>query len=120
MNTFRREGEYWTVEYQNTVLRLRDAKGLQYLAHLLQHPGLQFAALDLLQLSPEGAERAQREADAAAAERARSAVSKRIKDAIRKIHQNHPTLGRYLSVSVKTGHTCGYLPDPQEPVQWSP
>lgn len=28
MNAFRLEGEYWTVEYEGAVFRLRDAKGL--------------------------------------------------------------------------------------------
>jgi hypothetical protein len=44
---FRREGEYWTVCYQGTVVRLRDAKGLRHLARLLTHPGREFHAVDL-------------------------------------------------------------------------
>jgi hypothetical protein len=31
-NLFRREGEYWTVAYDGSVVRLRDAKGLRHLA----------------------------------------------------------------------------------------
>jgi hypothetical protein len=45
--TLRREGEFWTVGYAGAVLRLRDSKGVAYLAHLLRHPGREFHALDL-------------------------------------------------------------------------
>jgi hypothetical protein len=46
--TFRKEGEYWTVGYGNTAFRLKDTKGLAYLAHLLRHPGTEFHVLDLV------------------------------------------------------------------------
>jgi predicted ATPase len=46
-NLFRREGEYWTVAYDGSVVRLRDAKGLRHLAQLLAHPGREFLAVDL-------------------------------------------------------------------------
>ena len=36
---FRKEGEYWTVGYGGKSFRLKDTKGLGYLAHLLRHPG---------------------------------------------------------------------------------
>ncbi len=44
---FRREGEYWTVGYDGKSFRLKDSKGLGYLAHLLRHPGVEFHVLDL-------------------------------------------------------------------------
>src|SRR5206468_438423 len=37
-NVFRVEGEYWTIAYEGTVARLRDAKGLHHIAYLLRHP----------------------------------------------------------------------------------
>jgi hypothetical protein len=37
-NVFRREGEYWTVCYEGSVVRLKDSKGLRHLARLLAHP----------------------------------------------------------------------------------
>jgi hypothetical protein len=46
-NAFRREGEYWTVMYEGSVARLRDSKGMRYLATLLAHPGREFHAVDL-------------------------------------------------------------------------
>jgi tetratricopeptide (TPR) repeat protein len=44
---FRREGEYWSVGPAETPIRLRDSKGLAYIAYLLRHPGTAFHALDL-------------------------------------------------------------------------
>jgi hypothetical protein len=44
---FRKEGEYWTVGDGRKSFRLKDSKGLGYLAHLLRHPGAEFHVLDL-------------------------------------------------------------------------
>jgi hypothetical protein len=46
-NVFRREGEYWTVVYDGTVVRLKDSKGLRHLARLLTDPGREFHVTDL-------------------------------------------------------------------------
>src|SRR5215471_8097068 len=46
-NLFRREGEYWTVLYEGSVARLKDAKGLRYMARLLADPGRELHASDL-------------------------------------------------------------------------
>jgi len=43
-----RSGEYWTVGYEGTTFSLEDRKGLSYIQRLLQHPGEEFHALDLL------------------------------------------------------------------------
>ena len=45
------------------------------------------------------------------AERARTAVTARIKDSIRRIGGAHPELGRHLARSVRTGTFCVYEPD---------
>jgi tetratricopeptide (TPR) repeat protein len=47
-NVLRREGEYWTIMFEGEVLRLRDSKGVLFLAHLLRHPGREFHATDLV------------------------------------------------------------------------
>jgi hypothetical protein len=44
---FRKEGEFWTVGYGARSSRLKDSKGLGYLAHLLRHPASEFHVLDL-------------------------------------------------------------------------
>ena len=52
------------------------------------------------------------------AERARSAVTKRIKRAIRKIGDAIPSLGHHLSARIKVGYFCSYNPHPDRPVIW--
>jgi pimeloyl-ACP methyl ester carboxylesterase len=44
---FRREGEFWTVACCGEVFRLRDVRGLAYIAYLLGHPGKEFHVLSL-------------------------------------------------------------------------
>ena len=44
---FLREGEVWAITFDGTTIRLRDTKGLRYLARLLAEPGREIAALDL-------------------------------------------------------------------------
>lgn len=53
-----------------------------------------------------------------AAERARSAVSKRIKEAIQRIKKELPTLGHHLEARIRTGYYCSYKPHPEYPVEW--
>lgn len=48
---FRREGDYWTVSWQDRVFRLKDAKGFRYLAWLLANPGHQVLARELALVS---------------------------------------------------------------------
>src|SRR5712672_3524336 len=45
---FRKEGEYWAIGYGKKSFRLKNTKGLGYLAHLLRHPGVEFHVLDLV------------------------------------------------------------------------
>ncbi len=44
---FRREGEYWSIAFAGEAFRVKDVKGLHYLAQLLRHPGREFHVLDL-------------------------------------------------------------------------
>ncbi len=50
------------------------------------------------------------------AEKARSAVTARIRAAIAKIREAHPALGAHLGRDVHTGRFCSYRPEP--PVSW--
>jgi len=45
---FRNEGEYWAIGDQGRVFRLKDAKGLRYIAFLLRHPHQRFHVLDVV------------------------------------------------------------------------
>ena len=57
---FLREGEYWSVAFGGDAFRLRDTKGLGYLAQLLARPGNEMHVLDLVgvdgggRANPEG------------------------------------------------------------------
>jgi hypothetical protein len=50
------------------------------------------------------------------AERARKAVTWRVRDSISHIEAVHPALGRHLRLSVRTGSFCVYEPD--QPIEW--
>ena len=48
LNMFRREGDYWSVVFAGRTVRVRDLKGIRYLARLLADPGREFHVLDLV------------------------------------------------------------------------
>jgi len=50
----------------------------------------------------------------APAERARTAVTWRIRSAIKKIEAAHPALGRHLGNSIRTGVFCSYSPEKEQ------
>jgi DNA-binding CsgD family transcriptional regulator len=104
-------GDYWTIVYGDRTLRLRDAVGLHYLAYLLARPNRRFPVGELLAAVTGKA--------ASDSERARPAVSKRLRAVIARIKDYHPTLGYHLSTSIKTGYACAYLADPSRPAVWT-
>jgi hypothetical protein len=53
-NRIHRDGDYWTIRYDGVECRLRDTKGLHFLARLLARPGEEIHALELV--SEGGAE----------------------------------------------------------------
>jgi tetratricopeptide (TPR) repeat protein len=178
-NVFRREGDYWSVVFDGHTVRVRDLKGMRYLAQLLTHPGREFHVLDLvaaetgqqMELGDAGEmldERAKaaygrrlaeieddieqaralqdagREAQAdaeraflvrelaravglggrdrraaSASERARSGVTRAIRQGIARIGEHHPPLGEHLDRAVRTGTYCAYAPDPAARAAWT-
>jgi hypothetical protein len=48
VNIFRREGDYWSVSFEGHTVRVRDLKGMRYLARLLTDPGREYHVLDLV------------------------------------------------------------------------
>jgi tetratricopeptide (TPR) repeat protein len=179
---FQREGDFWTIAYDGKRLRLRDAKGLQYIAHLLRHEGREFHAADLAagadaeppvehegdgEVAPglgdagevldaqarseyrarledlrAGLEEATRWGDSGRfarlreeidllteqlsaaygvggrvrragdiADRARKAVTSRIRETITRIGKEHGALGLHLDNAIRTGLFCSYQPD---------
>ncbi|HVO26670.1 MAG TPA: hypothetical protein VMW56_23920 [Candidatus Margulisiibacteriota bacterium] len=104
-NTFRREGHFWTVAYAGSVVRLKDTKGIEYLRHLLQQPGQEILALDLVTLgrpSPEGKRRSFRsprtdtDVGLILDPQARSAYAQRLRDLREEQHEAdaHNDIGR--------------------------
>lgn len=190
-NVFRREGDYWTVVFEAKTVRMRDLKGMHYLARLLAAPGREYHVLDLVGAESESgtqvddskgarmprpalgdagelldarardayrrrlaeidddieqaraignaeqAAQAEVERDfllrelarafglggrdrraASASERARSGVTRAVRQTITRITEHHPQLGEHLSRTIRTGTYCGYHPDPRAPARW--
>jgi tetratricopeptide (TPR) repeat protein len=63
LNVFRREGDYWSLLFDGRTVRVRDRKGMRYLARLLADPGREFHVLDLV--AAESGSAAQIESDRA-------------------------------------------------------
>jgi tetratricopeptide (TPR) repeat protein len=178
-NVFRHEGDFWSVVFAGRTVRVRDLKGMRYLAQLLIYPGREFHVLDLVaaetgqkmalgdagELLDERAKSAYRrrlaeieddieqaraladssreaQADAerdflvrelaraaglggrdrraaSASERARSAVTRAIRQAIARVGEHHPGLGEHLNRAIRTGTYCAYAPDPGAPAVWT-
>ena len=47
-NVFQKTGQFWTISFEGRTFRLKDSKGLQYIAFLLAHQGKEFHAQRLL------------------------------------------------------------------------
>jgi tetratricopeptide (TPR) repeat protein len=189
-NTFRREGDAWLLVFEGRAARVRDLKGMNYLARLLADPEREFHVLDLvgnestrsgqaeglserlrrdlgsagemldsraknayrrrLAEIDEDLERARQAADSVreaqadaereflvrelsravglggrgrragdASERARSAVTRAVRQAMGRIGEHHPELGEHLGRTIRTGTYCCYSPDPRIPADWA-
>ena len=55
-NVFRHEGEYWSVAFEGQIVRVRDMRGVRYLARLLASPGREFHVVDLVAVESGGAQ----------------------------------------------------------------
>jgi len=115
---FRREGDYWTVAYERTVVRLKDAKGLHYIAYLLGHPGQNVHVCDLRAAAQPRPDEAGAPRDTLdSAERLRKAVTNRIRESLAKVRVQHGPLGLHLANSIRTGIFCTY--SPERPTAWT-
>jgi hypothetical protein len=52
------------------------------------------------------------------AERARLNATRAIRTAIANLARVHPSLGRHLAATIRTGRYCAYTPDPRAPIAW--
>lgn len=118
--TLQREGDYWALEFDGRVCRLRHAKGVAYLAALLAQPGRRIAALDLHrrveERQPRPVEGAVEKPDSS--EKIRLNVTRALRVMLRKIVAYHPSAGGHLAASIKTGKFCSYTPDPKLGIDW--
>ncbi|MDX2165791.1 MAG: hypothetical protein SF182_01960 [Deltaproteobacteria bacterium] len=107
----RRDYQARVRELQTEIDRARDANDLG-------HAERAEAELDALvqQLSDAFGLGGRARQSGSAAERARSAVSWRIRAAIKRIREHHPELARHLENAVRTGAWCSYRPE--TPVRW--
>jgi hypothetical protein len=115
---FVREGEYWTVTFDGRVGRFRHARGFQHLARLLSDPGSPITASALASGDDPGERQVSPSSSSMTTERARSAVTKTIKAAIRRLGTQDAALGFYLGATIKTGVRCVYTPDPERRIRW--
>ena len=115
---FVREGEYWTITFDGTVGRFRHARGFQHLARLLGTPGRPIPASALAGGGRAPDPRQVSPSSSTTAERARSAVTKTIKAAIRRLGAHDAALGFHLGATIKTGVMCVYTPDPGRRIRW--
>ena len=120
-----REGDAWTLAYRGVSFRLRDMKGLHHLARRLTRPGMRISATELADEAQEISRRPTEKHDKAplrypitAGERARLAVTQRIKAAVRKIAEHDRSFGHHVSTCIRTGASCVYTPDPENPIAW--
>jgi len=100
---------FWAVAYREVlpyVERLVDAD--------LERGELGRAVLDVALSSMLHAELG----DLAAAERARSTVTQRLRVVLQRIAVQHPGLADHLAAHVRTGTFCAYQSDPERPVVW--
>jgi hypothetical protein len=50
-NSFRHQGDYWSIRYEGATVQVRDRMGLHHLARLLAAPGREIHVLDLVALA---------------------------------------------------------------------
>jgi hypothetical protein len=110
-NVFRREGHFWTLVYGGKTVRVKDAKGLRDIARLLARHDEAVHVADLVVIVGDHAPPVGDDL-----QRARVAVAMRIRNALKRIQDEHPALGRHLSRSINTGIQCCYVPE--TPVHW--
>lgn len=139
------DGGWWTVGDGTTRSRLRDTKGLRYLAELVAHPHVQRHVLELVDVvegTPTDASLQHRQLgdagevlDAAAkasyrlggrdqwaasvAERARLNVTRALRTAIARVADVNPSAAGVLDRRIRTRAFCAYEPAPEDDVVWT-
>ena len=187
-NVFRREGDYWSVVFDGITVRVRDLKGMRYLADSSPIPGMSSTCStssrpnrrdgDRRRWSARDRHTRRRRRDArrsgqgglppaarrdrgghrrgqrarrrrtgrtgrrrarlprarasravglggrerragSASERARVGVTRAVRQAMARIGEHNPGLGKHLDRTIRTGTYCAYVPDPRAPADWT-
>lgn len=124
--TFRREGDYWTVAFEDRSRLVQDLRGMRLIARLLAEPGREFLALDLdrddtgttHEPHPLDLPRGPGWRAGSPIERARVRVTRAIATAQKKLEAEHPPLAKLLRDAIRTGTTCSYRPAPGHALRW--
>lgn len=111
-----RERDVWILDYAGRSVCLQDAKGLRHLATLLANPGTPVPAVVLAE--GPGADPVASGAKGVTQERSRVNVTRSLRATVRKIAEHEPELGRLLQVTIRTGASCTYEPDPDSALHW--
>jgi hypothetical protein len=96
-HAFKLEGEYWTVSFREERVRLKDNKGLQLVAYLVQNPDREFHVLHLVGVAQGGsATLLENAAPAVADTAARAAYKRRLDDLREELEEaeGHGDIGR--------------------------
>lgn len=118
-NVFRRDGRHWEISFEGRSVRLRNIKGLGYVAELLRNPGERVHVAMLFRGGEVGFASALPALGQAAGseviepenrERMRKAVTNRMRDAIARIRREHDALGNHLAKGIRMGSFCSYAP----------
>jgi hypothetical protein len=109
---FRREGDYWTIEYGGTIARIRDSVGLRHIAFLLRRAGETIPSTELIRVPSVPPP------DAREVERARVTATRAIRAALHRLGDHHPLLREHFNATIRTGATCSYRPDPRLARRW--
>jgi hypothetical protein len=105
-------------EYQARILELQadiDAASLANDPARAQRSELELDAL-VTELSSAFGLSGRSRATGSSVERARTAVTYRVRAALKRVTEQHPGLGRHLSHSIRTGTWCAYRPE--RDVRW--
>jgi hypothetical protein len=98
-DAFKLEGDYWTVTFRDERVRLKDNKGLQLVAYLVQHPDREFHVLHLVGVAdkqPGSAVLVENPAPATADATARAAYKRRLDELREELDEaeSHDDIGR--------------------------
>ncbi len=101
----RSDEDGWEFCFDENTVRVRDSKGVRYLAELLRNPAVEFNASRLVgEVDPQ---------------RARHAATRALKGAIDRLAAADPALGAHLRATIRIGTISSYQPDPRTPLVWT-